>query len=34
LVADIEVVTVVVLAAILFLASRVYLESARGDLRP
>jgi hypothetical protein len=34
LVADVELVTVVVLAAVLFLASGVYLESARADLRP
>jgi hypothetical protein len=34
IVADVEVVTVLVLAAVLFLASRVYRENARGNIRP
>jgi hypothetical protein len=33
-VADIELVAVIVLAGVLFLASRVYLESAPSDIRP
>jgi hypothetical protein len=34
LIADVEVVAIIVLAAVLFLHSRVYLESARSNLRP
>jgi hypothetical protein len=34
LIMDVEVVTVIVLAGVLFLASRVYLETARSSIQP